>query len=95
MSNVYLYDVLDEVSEEADRARQKFGDQTSATDLEWLAILTEELGEAAMDVTKNRVRPLTPTPGYSARLRAELLQVAAVAVRWVRAIDDLGDDHGN
>lgn len=94
MSNVYLYDVIDEVSEEADRARVKFGEQTDATDLEWLAILTEELGEAAMEVTKNRVRPLTPVVGYTARLRAELLQVAAVAARWVRALDERGPEAG-
>lgn len=91
MSNVYLYDVIDEISEEADRARAKFGEQLDATDLEWLAILTEELGEAAMEVTKNCVRPLTPSEGYTARLRAELLQVAAVAARWVRAIDEPGE----
>lgn len=94
MSTVYLEDILDEVFEEADRARVKFGEQTFATDLEWLAILAEELGEAAMEVTKNRVRPLTPTEGYAARLRAEVIQVAAVAARWVRALDDRGPEAG-
>ncbi len=89
MSNVYLYDVLDEVSEEADRARRKFGDQTGLTDLEWLAVLGEEFGEAAMAVTKRNVGPVAEDNTVTlADLRAEALQVAAVAARWVRAIDD-------
>jgi hypothetical protein len=83
----YLADALYDVKLEGLRARDKFGDQFDATDLEWLAILTEELGEVAMEVTKNCVRPLTQTFGYLDRLRAEVIQVAAVAARWVEAID--------
>ena len=87
VSAFYLSDVLEDVEDEAQRARDKFGSQTDLSDLEWLAILGEEFGEAAMEVTKNYVRPLIPGRGFEERLRAEVIQVAAVAARWVRAID--------
>lgn len=42
----------------------------------WLPILTEEVGEAAKAMNEN-------DPG----LREELIQVAAVAMAWVEAMD--------
>lgn len=84
----YLDNVLDEVSEEAARARGKFGDQFGLSEPEWLAVLTEEVGEAAKDVTQRNVPPVDILVGPTVeQLRAELVQVAAVAARWIRAID--------
>jgi hypothetical protein len=86
---MYLADVFYDVSHEANAARNKFGEQSDLTDLEWLAVLAEEFGEAAMDVTKRCVRPvnLGPDDPTEEDLIVEVLQVAAVAMRWLRAID--------
>lgn len=67
------------ISEERDRQDAKWGVQDHS-DLRWLAILVEELGEAAAEVITK--------PGYSERrLKWELVQVAAVAIAWVESID--------
>ena len=88
MSGFYLQDVLSEVSEEGDNGRAKFGDQYHLSDPEWLAVLAEELGEAATVVTQTSVPPVTDDRDRKAELRGELLQVAAVAARWIAALDD-------
>jgi len=103
VSQFYLADVFEDVSEEGDRARQKFGDQSDSTDERWLAILMEEAGEAATEVLragnpdldallKRSIQtgiPLDPEDiDPMVRLRKEVVQVAAVAMRWVRSIDD-------
>jgi hypothetical protein len=102
MSNFYLSDVFEDVSEEGQRAREKFGEQSDSTNERWLAILTEEVGEAATEVLR------AGNPGLDAllkrsnetgipldpedidpllRLRKEVMQVAAVALRWMQSID--------
>lgn len=95
VAEILARDLIDEI----DRADVKFGAQTDLPDgtsgifaslrdnaralvdsqartggSNWYSILREECFEAAAETD----------PG---RLRAELLQVAAVAVRWVAAID--------
>ena len=64
---------------------QKWGDQSEHSDAIWQAILTEEVGECAQAVLHN---------GFGGKaagtLRDELVQVAAVAVAWVEAIDRRG-----
>jgi hypothetical protein len=79
-------DVLRNVIDERIRQIVKFGDQSGRPDFEWGSILMEEVGEAAteaneanFDFGKNR--------GDYTLLRAELVQVAAVAVAWIEAID--------
>jgi hypothetical protein len=87
MSTVYLDDVLDEISEEGDRARAKFGDQLNLSDPEWLAILVEEVGEAANVLNERSLDSTRKDPlgiGFSLterreQLRGEVIQVAAVA----------------
>lgn len=64
-----------EVAREMERQDAKFGSQRKHSDLLWLAILTEEVGESAKAILEN------------SNLREELIQVAAVAVQWVNAID--------
>lgn len=102
MSNFYLSDVFEDVSEEGQRAREKFGEQSDSTDERWLAILMEEVGEAATEVLR------VGNPGLDhllkrgiqtgigldedeidprLRLRREIVQVAAVAMRWVQSLD--------
>lgn len=54
---------------------EKWGPMRPHPDMLWLTILTEELGEAAKDMLEGRCP------------RAELVQVAAVAVQWIASID--------
>jgi len=52
MSNPYLGGVFEDVSEEGQHAREKFGSQLDLADERWLAILMEEVGEAATEVLR-------------------------------------------
>lgn len=80
-------EILHQVKEERERQILKWGQQDHS-DPEWTAILTEEVGESAQE-TLNVVRAKTPVQLESSvrRLRSELIQVAAVAVAWIEAID--------
>jgi len=80
MSN--LDNVLEDVAKERERQEAKWGDQSSNSDLVWSAVLGEEYGESAQAV-------LHDTFGGKAAgtLREELIQVAAVAVAWIEALD--------
>lgn len=73
--------VYDDVAAERARAHAKHGDDSiegiDGDDPRWLAILMEEVGEVAHEQTYDA----------TGSLRAELVQVAAVAAAWVDAID--------
>lgn len=78
-------DIYVEVHNERVRAHIKHGAKGNSRedarwhDKEWLPILVEEIGEVAHCLT------------YDAdinKIREELIQVAAMAVAWIRAIDD-------
>jgi hypothetical protein len=64
----------------AERTRQdaKWGQRTHAWGI-WLTILMEEIGEAS--------EAMLDTPKDRDRVRAELVQVAAVAIAWIEAMD--------
>ena len=91
--------ILTEVGDEVYRAGVKFGDQLDLSDADWLAILVEEVGEAAnvlneisLDSRLLSRRKDILDIGFSLaerreQLRGEVLQVAAVAARWLRVID--------
>lgn len=78
-----------DVHHERIRAHEKHGakgnsrENASWTDKEWLPILVEELGEVAHELTYD-----VQSQRKKDRLRAELVQVAAMAVAWIEAIDD-------
>lgn len=78
--------VFERVGLEIGVAGELFGDQFDLTDAEWCAVLTEEVGEAAHEVTQY-IAPTTSDPGTPERLRREVQQVAAVAIRWLVAMD--------
>jgi hypothetical protein len=62
---------------ELDRARKKHPDEEGVlTDAEWLAVLTEEVGECARAIQDET----------DDHLRAELVQVATMALRWSLSI---------
>lgn len=66
-----------ETMRELARAREKHpGEEGHLTDAEWLAVLTEELGECARSIQDEG----------DDELRAELVQVAAMAARWYLSI---------
>lgn len=74
-----------EVDNERTRAHAKHfpnsRELAPASDGEWLPILMEEVGEVAHELTYDA------GPGALARIRKELVQVAAMACAWIEAID--------
>jgi NTP pyrophosphatase (non-canonical NTP hydrolase) len=77
--------VLDDVAAERMRQDEKWGVQ-DIHDYERISILTEEVGEAAKAANEANFTT-SPTRGDRTHLRKELIQVAAVAVDYVQAID--------
>jgi NTP pyrophosphatase (non-canonical NTP hydrolase) len=76
--------VLLEVSEERSRQEELWGEQNHDP-ARWLAILGEEFGEVAKEIADGRA------VGFLARAyRAELVQVAAVAVAAIESLDRNG-----
>lgn len=69
--------VLDQVYTERRRQDEKWGANRPLNTTPFLAILMEEVGEVATDTFA----------GSLDTLRTELIQVAAVAVAWIEAID--------
>lgn len=65
--------------------------ERAITNAEKLAVLAEEFGEAACEVTEEIIGrdrgDVTHADKSVERLRKELVQVAAVCVAWVEAID--------
>jgi len=77
--------VLSDVNHERRRQVRKWGEQHH-DDAWWCVIEMEELGEVAKEVFDGYSLG-SNDPNYVARLREELVQVAAVAVAWVEDID--------
>jgi NTP pyrophosphatase (non-canonical NTP hydrolase) len=69
-------DPLQRVLEERARQDAKWGEQNHS-DLRWLPILSEEVGEVAKYINEE-------TPGL---VEAELVHVAAVAMAWLECIE--------
>jgi hypothetical protein len=76
------------VTDERGRQLQKWGVQNHSP-LEWMAILVEEVGEAQKEALEHHWagRHYPHDPERLQRLRAELVQVAAVAVAIVESLD--------
>jgi NTP pyrophosphatase (non-canonical NTP hydrolase) len=77
--------ILAEVQAERTRQDAKWGEQ-NGHDFEWVSIITEEIGEAAQAANEANFQS-SKTRGDYSHLRVELVQVAAVAVAWIGAID--------
>ncbi len=69
--------ILDEMR----RADERWGLAHDPPDAIWLAVLAEELGEAAKEVNEPWPQPLNERERQA--LYGELAQVAAVAMRWM------------
>jgi NTP pyrophosphatase (non-canonical NTP hydrolase) len=90
--NLYIYDQIDR---ERQRAHAKHGASSiegrPPADSGRLAILVEEVGEVARNLNDRRHADTTvELLDFDALLRAELVQVAAMAVGWIAAIDRTG-----
>lgn len=81
--------VLWTVEEERCRQDDKWGEQNHSP-AGWMAVLMEEVGEAAREVAQGWIEPVS-LDGHSRRtaerLRQELIQVAAVAVAAIESLD--------
>ena len=81
--------LVDEVAAEGKRAKELHGEPVDRPGLHWLAILAEEFGEVAQEVTKGEVPPINRIRAmYLGNLRGELVQVASVAMRWLAAVSE-------
>lgn len=80
---VQMEAVMD-VLEERDRQVAKWGSQRHLSDLTWLAILTEEVGESSQEILTNELGAAGNGHG---NLREEVVHVTAVALAWLEAID--------
>ncbi len=76
------YRIIDEILAERERQDEKWGPDRTLHPLYWLAILTEEVGEAA----KATIEP-NPPRSIDTEMRREVVQVAASAVAWLEAMD--------
>lgn len=74
-------DVLEDVEIERLKQHQKWGEQNHDI-YRWLAILTEEVGEAAQAALHAEFES-----GAAEKVREEMIQVAAVAVQIVECLD--------
>lgn len=92
--------VFNDIVLERQRQNEKWGEQNHNT-VEWIAILTEEVGEAAKEAVDYHFKNNIPNQKESChfnedrdiqhftlvRLRKELIEVAAVAVQIVECLD--------
>ena len=67
------------IAEERQRQIDKWGDDRNLDPFVWLAVLSEELGEASQEVLKARSQE---------DLEKEIIQIAAVAVAWLEDLSE-------
>jgi len=81
---------LSAVQAEATRAYLLHGDHSmlgvAVTESDRLAILAEEVGEVAKELNEDRLGNLDPYDWRDRRVK-ELIQVAAMALSWVEALE--------
>lgn len=75
------------IAAERQRQSEQWGAAHDPGDAIWLAVLTEEVGEVAHELTYRWPEP--PMAGFLAQ---ELVHVAAVCVAWLEAIDRRPED---
>lgn len=99
MVQISLLGIIEEVRKERESQNEKWGEQNH-TPIEWLGILSEEVGEVSREVVDHHFKyPIkTPNGNYipadedtqaerMASYRKELVQVAAVAIQMVECLD--------
>lgn len=93
-----MSDPLQVIMEERARQDQKWGEQNHG-DERWHLILGEEVGEVAKAILERRVSgEIRKAMGRTERgltdeeIRAEIVQVAAVALAWLECIERRGKE---
>jgi len=76
-----MEDVLNLIRAERERQNKKWGEQNH-NDYRWLAILTEEVGEAAQAILHDEFGG-----SHAGTAKTELVHVAAVAVQWLECME--------
>jgi len=81
---------MDEIFEDIKRERKaqdaKWGEQNHKP-IEWVAILTEEVGEVSKEALENHFKGQYRGVFQFANYRKELIQVAAVAVAMIESLE--------
>ena len=78
---ISINDVWAEISYQVNKHGEQAYPNLPASDPRWLPILVEEVGETATEVAHDDPETVNTA------LREELVQVAAVAIAWIVAID--------
>lgn len=76
-----LAGIVEQILRERSRSILKHGLQEDLTDHESLAILAEEFGECGRELCPNE-----PEKGRKSRLAKEVMQCAAVCLRWLERL---------
>lgn len=82
--------IYDDIAEERARQDRKWGVQRHSW-VEWMSVLTEEVGEAAHEANVLNWQEPIDTARLTL-LRSELIQVAAVAAAAIEHIDEVRSD---
>ena len=82
--------IFNEINKERIRQETKWGEQNHSP-IEWIAILTEEVGEVAKEAVDFHFNDNEEIDYYLLhKYREELIQVAAVAVSMIESLDRNG-----
>jgi len=74
--------ILEEINKERERQDKKWGEQNHDM-ADWYTILGEEVGEVGKAICEHKLQKIYA----AARIREELIQVAAVAVNMIESYD--------
>lgn len=77
----HFFDII----EERERQEKKWGIQNH-TPIEWMAILTEEVGECSKEALEYHFKRFYEDTGQLDRYEKELIQVAAVALAMLESL---------
>ncbi len=77
--------IFKEIQDERERQDKKWGEQNHFP-IEWIGILTEEVGEASKEAVDAHFGN-KPKKECLSRYREELIQVAALAVQMIECLD--------
>lgn len=77
--------IFEEIKRERKAQDAKWGEQDHKP-IEWVAILTEEVGEVSKEALENHFKECYRDVDQLANYRKELVQVAAVAVAMIESL---------
>lgn len=78
--------IFEEIKKERLAQDAKWGEQNHKP-IEWVAILTEEVGEVSKEALESHFKQYYRDVNQLANYRKELIQVAAVAISMIQCLD--------